>query len=141
MKKIKYLLGYNLVEIMVVLAIVGIAGALALPFYQDYIDRTKVSEGFNLVAPVQLAVAQYALEHNGLLGADSNQVLGVSDRIQGTYVSQVQVSSEGVITVSYSQPEGTIEFKPSYQEGHIAWDCSGGTLPANLRPSRCRGLS
>ncbi len=133
-----FISGFSLIEIMVVIAIMGVMAAIAMPTYQDYVDRAKISEGFSLAAPVQLAVMQYAIEHGSLLGADSNQAVGISGEIKGSYVENMAVSNQGLITIFYSQPKGTLELSPDYQSGQIHWSCQGGSLPMELRPSRCR---
>src|SRR5690606_4327322 len=124
-----------------VIAILGILMAIAIPAYQDYTIRAKVSEGMNLAGAAKLAVAEVR-SSTGAWAADETAA-GVSNTITGNNVSGVDVTN-GVITVSYtpdsgaSQPTGTLILSPSYTGGSVTWDCTGGSVEGKYRPATCR---
>ena len=92
--------GFTLIELMIVVAIIGILAAVALPAYQDYTIRSKVAEGLTLAAAAKLAVTE-TYTATGALPAD-NQAAGLPSQfsIVSKYVSQVRVRN-GVIRIRF----------------------------------------
>ena len=140
--------GFTLIELMIVVAIIGILAAIAIPAYQDYTIRAQVSEGLNLSAGAKAAVSEYFMDR-GVLPADNAEagIATVPTEIQGNYVSQLEVLN-GVITVTYSSaaPQAannlingaTLTLTPNTaQPGAVDWDCTSGLQPKHL-PSACR---
>jgi type IV pilus assembly protein PilA len=137
--------GFTLIELMIVVAIIAILAAIAIPAYQDYVIRSQVSEGINLVSAAKTAVAEY--ENNfGMFPADNTEAgLPAPTSIIGKYTTSVGVAN-GVITVTYggSAPANTnidfstIEFSPIAQGGSIEWACTGGDVNVKYRPAACR---
>ena len=138
--------GFTLIELMIVIAIIGILAAIAIPAYQNYTIRAQVSEGPSLVSGVETAFDEcYASK--GTAGApatgtgcDTLSHLGITSTISGTYVKSVTYAP-GVITVNYGNNSNSnivgkdITFA-AYQSknGDISWVCSGyttATTPAN----------
>jgi type IV pilus assembly protein PilA len=98
MKKIQQ--GFTLIELMIVVAIIGILAAIAIPAYQDYTIRSQVTEGLNLAGAVKTAVAErYA--QTGLWPTTLLQ-LGITNQPTGKYVSGVNILAPGSIQVTYS---------------------------------------
>jgi type IV pilus assembly protein PilA len=148
MKKIQQ--GFTLIELMIVVAIIGILAAIAIPAYQDYTIRAQVSEGLSLGSGPRVAVTEY-FQNNGTLPT-SNADAGVADAatISGNYVSQVLVAATGEIQVTFSEATGAhanidtavlLLTPDTTVAGAMPWTCSGGNiLSANPKwlPSSCR---
>lgn len=142
--------GFTLIELMIVVAIIGILAAVAIPAYQDYTIRTKVSEGVNLAAGSKTAVeeARIALGRypESVLPANISYGLASPTSITGNNVSQIEVGASGVITVTFNNDNAingqTIILKPNaHLAGSIKWSCSqagGTTVKLQYRPANCR---
>lgn len=137
--------GFTLIELMIVVAILAILMAIAIPAYQDYTIRAQVSEGMNLAGGARTAVAEYWTDR-GTWPADNDAAgLATHTDITGQYVTQVQVD-DGEITVTFGNEANsaisgdTLELSPSATTsgGSVAWSCDGGSVDAKYRPARCR---
>src|SRR5690349_666657 len=93
--------GFTLIELMIVVAIVGILAAIALPAYQDYTVRSKVSEGLSLVSGAKTAVSETYASTGNWPGTNAAAGLAASTSITGKYVASVDVSGNGKITVIF----------------------------------------
>lgn len=93
--------GFTLIELMIVVAIIGILAAIAIPAYSDYTIKAKVSEAAAMSGPAKTAVDIYFSETGTLDGADTNALVGISPAASYTakYASSVSVGTDGVITV------------------------------------------
>jgi type IV pilus assembly protein PilA len=121
--------GFTLMELMFVVAIIGILAAVALPAYQDYTRRARISEAMSLAHPVQLSVAQY-YERWGTFPSDNTAAgLPPPQWIRGASVDAVEVRG-GVIYVRLSQkviPDGVLQLRPGFSKvnptGPVVWLC------------------
>jgi type IV pilus assembly protein PilA len=137
--------GFTLIELMIVIAIIGILAAIAIPAYQDYTIRAEVSEGLNLSSAAKLGVAE-TWSSAGTI-ANSNAEAGVADApsIVGKYVVRVAVTGDGSgqIWVTYGRSANpaisgsTLQLVPSFGAGSVTWECDTTINPRYL-PQRCR---
>ena len=137
--------GFTLIELMIVVAIVGILAAIALPAYQDYTIRARVSEGTAAAGACKTAVAEYTAV-TGTLPSSTNQAGCAGSSGATQFVTSTNVGASGVITVTLSTDTrlggaagGTLTLRPTMGTGTTisTWACSGG--PQRYMPGSCRG--
>ena len=140
--------GFTLIELMIVVAIIGILAAIAIPAYQDYTIRAQVSEGLNLAGGAKTAITEFYQDTGDWPSTNANA--GISDNILGKYVSGVVVTSTattGVITVTYGPgandniENAQLVLTAEDATGSITWDCAGGNIlstNAKWLPAACR---
>ena len=137
--------GFTLIELMIVVAIIGILAAIAIPAYQDYTIRAQVSEGLNLSGGAKAAVTEYFQDRGVMPGDNTTAGLEAAGNIQGKYVESVTVGANGVITVDYGNEAHTviapnsIRLSPSTANaGSVAWDCDSVAIQNKHLPAACR---
>ena len=135
MKKIQQ--GFTLIELMIVVAIIGILAAVALPAYQDYTNRAKVTELILAGADAKINIAEYAQVYSTLVNAGSGLLIGTGGK---NVAADSSVSQNGLITVNGSgigTGNVSLLLTPTLDvSGVITWVCSGS--PSKLMPASCK---
>ena len=156
--------GFSLIELMIVIAILGILAVIALPAYQDYTARAQVSEAILLMEGQKSAVVEYYADKGKWPTSNTEAGIATNKSIQGKYVEQVNVGGDGVITATMKKKdvnkeiEGkTVSLTPTATtattgttgttgttatgNGSFTWTCKSGTtngVDPKFLPSSCR---
>ncbi len=142
MKKVQQ--GFTLIELMIVVAIIGILAAIAIPAYQDYTIRAQVSEGLNLSGGAKAAVTEYFQDRGTMPATNAIAGLEAAGNIQGKYVASV-ANISGVITVTYGgdahatiQANSVLLTADTSAAGSVQWVCTSATIADKHLPAACR---
>ena len=143
--------GFTLIELMIVVAIIAILAAIAIPAYQNYVIRAQVSEGMSLADGAKTAITEYYTNYGKFPPSNVSAGLATNTSITGNYVSSVNVGTKaGVIDVTFSDtaPQkansaisgDVLALSAITSTGSISWSCNGAktTIPKQYLPSSCR---
>ena len=134
--------GFTLIELMIVVAIIGILAAIAMPAYQDYTARAQATEAIKVSYALQNDIAIYISENGGTGGITGDaSIVAMAANLDGKYTSTVTVDATGTINVLYDAGVlngQTMTISPNLNGIQVAsWTCAGLTNPQHL-PSGCR---
>jgi len=140
--------GFTLIELMIVVAIIGILAAVALPAYQDYTVRAKMSEVIGLAAAAKTSMSEYYVSM-GEMAADGTAAGVNTNPLQSTYVSAIAYvqSSTNVATIAFTAQNlhadvdgEDLVFEGTGTSNGVQWVCNtvDTTIPSKFLPANCR---
>jgi len=147
--------GFNLIELMIVVAIIGILAAIAIPAYQDYTIRSQIAEGLSLADSARISIWDYYAQHGQYPISNSAAGMPSANLISGNYVKRLTITStnptnSGQVIITYGNIAAQqIQGKQLLLVGNanpsgdsLTWTCQSGSgnsaIPSQYLPSSCR---
>jgi len=132
--------GFTLIELMIVVAIIGILAAVAIPSYQDYTARAQVTEAVSLTSAFKTGLAEFYADS----GSYPANLTAIGTTTSGKYVaSMVVASSGGAVSVTATMGTGTNPGVSGstlilWSNDSLQWNCNEGDILAKYRPTTCK---
>jgi type IV pilus assembly protein PilA len=139
--------GFTLIELMIVVTIIGILAAVAVPMYLDYTVRSQIADGITLAKGAKNAVTEYFQDRGTMPASNVDAGLSAAGEIQGKYTQSVAVgNANGVLTITYGNEANAVIFGESITltantalAGSVQWECnSAGVIADKHLPAACR---
>jgi type IV pilus assembly protein PilA len=132
--------GFTLIELMIVVAIIGILAAVAIPSYQDYTARAQVTEAVSLTSSFKTGLAEYYADR----GSYPANLTAIGSTTSGKYVGSITVSSSNANVSVTATMNATVNpnIRGStlilYSTDSLQWSCNLGNVDSKYRPSSCK---
>ena len=135
---------FTMIELMTVMAIIGVLTSFAIPAYQSYSIRAQIAEGLGMTGPLTLAVAAYQNDHGSYPSNNAAAALPPPSEYAGRFVDAIAISGN-VISIRYGNEANAliqgrdVIFTATRTEGSVGWTCaSGGQISRSYLPPSCR---
>jgi type IV pilus assembly protein PilA len=140
--------GFTLIELMIVVAIIGILAAIAIPAYQDYLIRSQVTEGLTMASAAKVGVAEFYANKGVWPSSNSAAGLGSALTIEGKYVSSIEILNGG-IEITYGHEANannligqTLGLEPGASvNGDVIWKCGKAAAPSGWGSDTASGTT